>query len=142
MNPFFIVALMSCLYFAACASTSQKQVLATSTSQVQLRSFQTRAFDTTNQPDTLRTVMATMQDLGFVLRDANATLGTVTGTKFLPKQSSTVRLTVTVRPRGTTQMLVRANAQYKLKAIEEPQPYQDFFVSLEKALFLTAHNVD
>jgi len=51
-------------------------------------------------------------------------------------------MTVTVRPRGEAQLLVRANAQYQLQAIEEPKPYQDFFVALEKAMFLTAHEVN
>jgi len=53
-----------------------------------------------------------------------------------------LRITVTVRPRGTTQMLVRANAQYMDKAVEDPKPYQDFFTALEKSMFLTAHQVD
>jgi hypothetical protein len=53
-----------------------------------------------------------------------------------------VRMTVTARPRGTTQMLVRANAQYMDKAVEDPKPYQDFFTALEKSMFLTAHQVD
>jgi hypothetical protein len=39
-------------------------------------------------------------------------------------------------------MLVRANAQFMTQAAEEPKPYQDFFTSLEKAMFLTAHEVD
>ena len=47
-----------------------------------------------------------------------------------------------VRPRGETQTLVRANAQYELRAVEDPEPYQQFFTSLEKAMFLTAHAVD
>jgi hypothetical protein len=38
--------------------------------------------------------------------------------------------------------VVRANAQYMDKAVEDPKPYQDFFVSLEKSMFLTAHQVD
>ena len=53
-----------------------------------------------------------------------------------------LRITVTVRPRGETQTLVRANASYELEAIEEPGPYQDFFAALEKAMFLQAHAVD
>ena len=33
-------------------------------------------------------------------------------------------------------MSVRANAQFNLTAIEDPGPYQDFFTSLDKGLFL------
>ena len=39
-------------------------------------------------------------------------------------RSDLVRLTVTMRPRGETQLVVRASAQYYLKAIEDPEPYQ------------------
>jgi hypothetical protein len=53
-----------------------------------------------------------------------------------------LRVTVTVRPRGETQLLVRVNAEYQQKPITDPEPYQDFFASLEKAMFLTAHQVD
>ena len=134
--------ILLCLTMVACSNDSRRQVLATNTSQVQLRSFQTRAFDTTDKTKTLRTVMATMQDLGFVLDKADETLGSVSGTKFGQKKVYRVRMTVTVRPRGETQLLVRANAQYQLQAIEEPKPYQDFFVALEKAMFLTAHEVN
>jgi hypothetical protein len=37
---------------------------------------------------------------------------------------------------------VRANAEYQEKAVEDPLPYQDFFTALEKAMFLTAQQVD
>ncbi len=119
--------------------TSKNQLLATSESQVKLRSMQTRAFDTTDKEQTLRTVMATLQDLSFVIDKADATLGSVSGTKL---DTYALRITVTVRKRNETQMLVRANAQYQLEAVEDPEPYQQFFAALSKAMFLTAHNVD
>jgi len=53
-------------------------------------------------------------------------------------RSNLVRLTVTVRPRGDKQLVVRASAQYYLKAIESPEPYQQFFRTLEQALFIQA----
>jgi hypothetical protein len=83
--------------------------------------------------------MATLQDLGFVLDKADATLGTVSATKL---SSYALRMTVTVRPRGETQLLVRANAQYNVKPVTDPEPYQQFFASLGKAMFLTAHQAD
>ncbi|MDX1527307.1 MAG: hypothetical protein R3337_01695 [Gammaproteobacteria bacterium] len=122
-----------------CQTTSSSQLLRANESQVQTRNIQTRAFDTTDRNQTLRTVIATLQDLGFVIDKADEVLGTVSATKLDGYQ---LRMTVTVRPRGQTQLLVRANAQYKLKAVNDPVIYQDFFVSLEKSMFLTAHAVD
>ena len=52
-----------------------------------------------------------------------------------------VRLTVTVRPRGEKQLVVRASAQYYLKVVESPEPYQQFFRTLEQALFIQANAV-
>ena len=114
--------------------------------QLQLRSFQTRAFDTTDREKTLRAVIATMQDLGFVIDKADATLGSVSGTKLAGYE---MRMTVTVRAHGTTQLLVRASAQYKANAnanasavpIEDAAPYRDFFAALAKSLFLEAQEV-
>jgi len=45
-----------------------------------------------------------------------------------------VRLTVTLRSRNETQLVVRANAQYYMRAVEDPEPYRGFFQSLEQAL--------
>lgn len=133
------VATLSLLVLVAgCASNPHAKVFESS-SAVQLRSYQTRAFDTTDRQTTLRTVIAALQDLGFVIDKADALIGTVTATKL---DGFELRVTVTVRPRGETQTLVRANATYANAAIEDPAPYQDFFVVLEKAMFLSAHQVD
>ena len=145
VRPLFLIAAGLVLSAQSCQTDSRQQVLAISKSQVELRSFQTRAFDTTDKEKTLRTVMATMQDLGFVLDKADAVLGAVSGTKLGKTEMGApfqIRMTVSVRPRGKTQLLIRANAQYKLKAIEDPKPYQDFFAALQKSMFLTAHQVD
>lgn len=133
------VMAISCAAVLAGCAPSTEAVLETGKSAVALRSFQQRAFDTTDMEKTLRTVIATLQDLSFVVDKADLDLGTVSATKLSGYQ---VRITVTVRPRGATQLLVRANAQYMDKAIEDPKPYQDFFAALEKAMFLTAQQVD
>jgi hypothetical protein len=134
-----LVAATMATVLAACQTDSKQQILATSQSAVQLRSYQARAFDTTDRAKTLRTVIATLQDLGFVVDKADATLGTVTATKLNKYQ---LRMTVTVRERGTTQTTVRANGQYNIVAVEDPAPYQQFFDALQKSMFLTAHQVD
>lgn len=116
--------------------TSRQQIMASSESQVKLRSIQSRVFDTTDKEKTLRTIIATLQDLAFVIDKADETLGTVSATKLA---GYTLKMTVTVRPKGQTQLIVRANAQHGLEAVEDPEPYQQFFESLQKAMFLTAH---
>lgn len=50
-----------------------------------------------------------------------------------------VRVTVTVRQRNAAQSVVRASAQFFLRAIEDPEPYQQFFRALGQAMFLEAH---
>lgn len=133
------IGLFCLIITLGCQSNSKDQLLAASESQIKLRSMQTRAFETTDKGKTLRTVIATMQDLGFVIDKADADLGTVSGTKL---DGYALRLTATVRPRANNQLLVRVNAQYNITAVEDPQPYQQFFNALEKAMFLTAHQVD
>jgi hypothetical protein len=130
--------LIAPIILVSCAPSTQ-QVLATKESQVKLRAIQTRAFDTTDKNKMLRTVIATLQDLGFVVDKADDTLGTVSGTKL---DRYALRMTVSVRPRGETQLIVRANAQYNIYAVEDPEPYQQFFDALSEAIFLTAHQVD
>lgn len=135
------------LVAAGCGQSGTTAALDAGGTQVQLRSIQTRAFDTTDKTRTLRTVMATMQDLGFVLDQADGTLGSLSGTKpgyrdVWSGTSHVLRMTVTVRPRGQSEMLVRANVQYGLQTVADARPYRQFFTSLEKAMFLRAHNVD
>ena len=127
----FLLLMMGC-------ATTQQRLLDSDSSQVKLRSIQTRVFDITDKEKTLRTVIATLQDLGFVIDKADAILGSVSATKL---NRYALRMTVTVRPRGKTQLLVRANAQYELKSVVDPQPYQQFFSALSKALFLEAQQI-
>jgi hypothetical protein len=124
---------------AGCASGVDPRLLGSSDSQVKLRVIQSRAFDSGDMVRTLKTVMATLQDLGFVLDKADGNLGTVSGTKL---NDYALRITVTVRPRGDQQVVVRANAQLDQQTIGDPKPYQQFFAALEKAMFLTAQQVD
>ena len=108
-------------------------------SQVQLRQVQTREYDTLDKRGTMRSVVATLQDLGFVIDKADYELATISATKL---QDYEIRMTVTVRERKGGRLAVRANARYNKKPIEDPKSYQDFFTALDKAMFLTLHKVD
>lgn len=134
--------LATVVLLAGCAS-SKDQLLASSKSQVALRSIQSRAFDTADRERALRTVVATLQDLGFLIEQASLAVGSVTGSK--QGQISgfyTLRMTVSVQPRGASQLLVRANAQYNIQEVADPELYQRFFAAFSKAMFLDAQQID
>jgi PBP1b-binding outer membrane lipoprotein LpoB len=136
---FAIAVIATAMLAAGCRSNSMDEVLATDATQVQLRAMQSRSFETGDQGLTVRNVISTMQDLGFVVDKVDDALGTVSGTKM---QDYVMRMTVTIRPTGKKLMQVRASAQYNLTAVSDPQPYQQFFAALEKAMFLRANQVD
>lgn len=124
------------MFGVGCASTpptmSNEQTL-------KLRSMQTRAYNTGDTVKACRTAMATLQDLGFVLDNADDELGTVTGTKL---NQAAIKMTVTIRKRGESQILVRSSAQYNVIPVEEPNFYQQFFTAYSKAMFLDEQQVD
>ena len=114
-------------------------ILDSEQSQVQLRQIQSRGFDTQDREKTLRAVIATLQDLSFVVDKADRELGTVSATKL---DGYSMRMTVSVRQRGNREIIVRANAQFNDRPVLDPQPYQSFFVALERSIFLSSHSVD
>lgn len=134
-----IIIIILGVTISGCATTARK-AFEVSDSQVKLRSIQTRAFDSTDKKLMMQTVISTMQDLDFVIDKSDFMLGNVTGSKFLGKK--VVTMSVTVRPRGEKQLLVRASAQCGIYAVVDPETYQDFFNVLGKSLFLTAQQVD
>ncbi len=106
---------------------------------LKLRAMQTRAFETTDINKAIRTAMATLQDLGFVVDNADADLGTVSATKL---DRYMIKMTVTARKRGEAQLLVRANAQYNVTPVEDANFYQQFFAAYSKSMFLEAQQID
>lgn len=136
MRYLFTAILLSLSLLSGCATTNQRVLDSGDETQLQKRSYQSRIFETADKEKVLRATISTLQDLGFVIDRADLMLGSVSGTKLDGHQ---IKITVSVRPKGTDRMLVRANAQFNITPIEDPKHYQDFFVSLEKSLFLTAH---
>lgn len=133
------IIILAALALSGCVNNSTNSALDVGSNQVQLRQIQSRAFDTTDKAKTLRTVISVLQDLGFVIDKADLELGTVTATKL---DGYALRMSISVRPRGANQLMVRANGQYQEEAVTDPAPYQSFFNSLAKGMFLTAQNVD
>src|SRR5258708_30336491 len=128
-----LVALSLMLGACQSAGTRSLPAIVTGQNQLELRDYQTRAFDTTDPQQTLRVVIATLQDLGFVIDQANADLGAVSGSR---PGKHPMRITGTVRPRGATHLLVRATLHSRRAEITDPRQYQEFFAALENAMLL------
>lgn len=132
--------ILSCLFILqACStgsSTPPKDLLSLSEASMKIRSFQTRVFDVSDQRKMVQAVVSTLMDLGFIVERVNAPLGVVTAAKFAGNgNSGFVEATVTIEPKGKTQMKIRANALYNRQPIEDPKVYQNFFTTLHKAIF-------
>jgi hypothetical protein len=133
-----LLALMGLLSLAGCAATTPANVTGAGT-QLETRQIQTRNYDTLDKPMTMRSVIATLQDLGFTIDQADAELGTITATRL---HQYTMRMTVTVVKKEGDRISVRANARIGENPVTDAATYQDFFVVLDKAMFLTLHKVD
>lgn len=140
------ILLLVVVAVAGCQHTSGEQVAMSTKPPLELRAMQSRAFDTTDRYKAVRAVVSTLQDLGYTIEKVETGAGTVTATKL-----SVLRLTASVYPRGTTQMVVRANAIVKpqaqqpnmLNQVDDPEFYlKYFFEPLGKAMFLAALNIE
>ena len=128
----------SVFVLAGCATTAPVE-LSGSTSQLEARQIQSRKYDTLDKAMTMRSVVATLQDLHFTIDDSDMDFGTITATRY---HSYTMRMTVTVVQRGDERVSVRANARIGEHAVTDAETYQDFFVALDKAMFLTLQRID
>ena len=133
-----VLMLLSLALVGGCATTAPDDVVGGGT-QLATRQIQTREYDTLDKPMTMRSVIATLQDLGFTIDQADLDLGTITATRL---HEYTMRMTVTVVEKGDARISVRANARIDENSVTDPATYQDFFVVLDKAIFLTRNKVD
>jgi len=136
-RPLQLLPLLSLLLLAGCATTPANVTGAGT--QLETRQIQTRQYDTLDRAMTMRSVIATLQDLGFTIDQADAELGTITATRL---DQHTMRMTVTVVQKDEQRIAVRANARIGENSVTDAATYQDFFVVLDKAMFLTLHKVD
>jgi len=139
-SPFGVLLALCLLAVAAgCASPREPSpdLLAVDEEQMKLRSMQTRTLDFPDRNAAVRGVIATLQDLGFIIERANEPLGLVTAARFAePRYFDVVEVTVTVRPQKGGRMTVRANAIYNNEPIVDPKVYQNFFATLQRSAFI------
>ncbi len=133
-----LLPLLGLVLLAGCATTTPANVTGAGT-QLETRQIQTREYDTLDKAMTMRSVIATLQDLGFTIDQADADLGTITATRL---HQYTMRMTVTVVEKDGQRISVRGNARIGENSVIDAATYQDFFIALDKAMFLTLHKVD
>lgn len=108
-------------------------------SQLATRQVQTRSYEVNNKEMAMRSVIATLQDLGFTIDQADLGLGVITATRL---HEYTMRMTVTVVDQDDFTMSVRASARIDEDTVRDAVTYQDFFAALDKAMFFTRNNID
>lgn len=103
MSPMRLLPLLALLAATACAPQTV-EFLPSRKSAEELRAMQTRTV--AGEPDdVMRSVIATLHDLGYRITRADAETGTVSATR-----ATALRLAVVVRPKPPGQVAVRANA--------------------------------
>ena len=142
MTQRIVLGMIAAALFAAAQGCAAPQpspdLLAPTEAQLKIRSVQTRSFEMKDRQAAMRGVIAALQDLGFIIERANESLGLVTAARFAePNFYDVVGVTVTVRQEADGRMMIRANAIYNNKPIEDPKVYQNFFATLERSLFVT-----
>ncbi len=133
-----VLSASAAILLMGCQVDSRQQVLQTANSQAAQRSISTRYFETQDRVAVFQGVLAALQDLSFVVDRADATLGTVSATRF---DGGLTRFTVTVREGSGARVIVRASGQVGQTELTEPQAFQRFFDALEQALFLEANEI-
>ena len=119
----------------ACART-EPPLLTSVRGAVEMRAMETRVIPSPDRAQVLRTVIATLQDLGYNIDRIRGATGTVTATKL-----SVLRLSAAVSPHGPGQVAVRADAEIQVRGrfhqVDDPAFYQqDLFDPLARALSL------
>ena len=109
---------------------------------LQTRSIQSRTFELTDRIKAMRAVISTLQDLDFVIDNADSHLGIITATKMKSFHlHTTVKVDDTASGRVTVRLQLSAGYPMGRHSYVNPIPlaegvYQEFFASLEKNFFL------
>lgn len=124
-----ILACLALAPLAGCAANSGVAFVPSAKSPVELRAIQTRTVDG-DENTVMRSVIATLHDLGYRITKAEPEAGTVSATRL-----TGLRLAAVVQPRGPGQSAIRANATVlspgREAQVDDPRFYQqNFFAPL------------
>jgi len=169
-----IAALVICLSIAGCAGSGGSYRSYTwgsnkgetpQQSQLQIREFQTRTYETNDTKMVMKAVLNVLQDDAFIVKEADANLGFMTASKDVDvedkgqallmslfngsdatwEKNSTIEANANISEHGT-QTRVRMIFQIKTmdnkgqmleaKQIQDEKYYQEFFAKVDKSIFI------
>jgi hypothetical protein len=132
-----VLMIIATTQLVSCASTPpvREIIYEDQMTQLQARSIQSRTFEMTDRIKAMRAVITTLQDLDFVIDQADSRLGIITATKL---KSYHLHITVKVDDRSSGRILVRIQLSAGMYPLVEAV-YQEFFTSLEKNIFLKGY---
>lgn len=159
LKAFWFFIFVSFLIAGCASDTGPKKT------QLQIREFQTRSYDTKDTKMVMKAILNVLQDDGFIVKNANVDLGLITAVKELDvedkfeagwrkfwlghdavyKKNSIIECSANISEFGK-QTRVRVNFQVKLKnnkgnvmkieTIEDAKYYQEFFSKADKGIFI------
>ncbi|ARJ56714.1 hypothetical protein [Campylobacter cuniculorum] len=139
-----LVGLFYCFLIMTGCMANSKQMIIENTQQLEVRSYQTKTYETSKNI-AARACVAALQDLSFIIDKADMETGTLSATKL--DKNANLKMTIVVRANGTKQAIVRANAQFSSSmqmpaSVDDPEVYQRFFEVLDKAIFFEEKGIN
>ena len=109
-KPIFLVLplILVSLVFSGCLAPRPEKT------QLEIRQFQTRSYDTTDFKMVMKAVMGALQDEGFIIKQADLDLGFINAEKHLDVESASERFFS-----GLSALLGGGTARYKKNSITE-----------------------
>jgi PBP1b-binding outer membrane lipoprotein LpoB len=161
MKKIFLVLSILSVFSYGCATTGvdpQK-------TQLQIREFQTRSYDTNDTKMVIKAMLNVLQDDGYIVKNANADLGLLTATKEVDVENKTTAIVSSlfggynarwnknsiiecsanisefgnetrVRVNFLTKMMNNKGEVVQVKQIEDQTFYEQFFSKVSKGVFL------
>jgi hypothetical protein len=165
VKNFFSIVLIA-FAISGCATTGVQP----QKTQMQIREFQTKSYETNDSKMVMKAMLNVLQDDGFIVKNAVLDLGLLSAEKTIDiekkgeafwatfwlgvnaqwKKASIIECTGNVTAFGETTK-VRVNFQFKMldnkgnlldvKQVEDEKYYQDFFAKVDKGIFLQKEKV-
>jgi hypothetical protein len=163
MNKLFLLSVP--LFSVALVGCTQKPEVSIEKTQLQIREFQTRTYETADSKEAMKAILNVLQDDGYIVKNAVADLGLITATKEADvedggekfwntfwlgyhatwKKNSLIEASCNIT-NANNKTKIRANFQVKVvdnkggtievKQVDDEKFYQTFFSKVDKGLYL------